>query len=576
MHATRALCCLLALATVASAQVVGIDDLDPVTGTVNAFPFNTTTGGNTSLHVYSVQALRARGLCAGAVLLDIAVAPASGTAGTYNAPQALLQIGHLSVSPPVPGAWTTHLASPITIHGISSGPYSFPWALNTHTSLPGTQTTGFVWDGVRDFGILYSSSPGVTGSFSIRRSATELRHYVTTFNATTQAPTSNGAFAMEVKLTWAAPAGCATRATYGTGCYEGGTSYYESFTGLQTFDFIGTPGNEQVIAHAAIGPAGFVVGSGASAWYAPTGSQVLNNAATPAAMADDSISQALALPFSFPFPGGSTAVVHAAANGYVILASTTSNAADTTPTSTELLTVQPRLAPLWCDLDPAVNLPVDPASGVYFDVDPSSQAVYITWLDCGDGRGATPAAGSTSISVQCVLRATGDVEYRYRSVVFNPSGAGAVVVGWSKANAGGFTFDPGAVDISAAIPFATTGPDRLALRLDSTFPQLGSSFTLTTSNVPNLVPLAIVFFGDSQLPGIDLGFIGAPNCRAYSNVNLTSATVPVAGGSGSAVIPIPVSPGLIGTSLTSQSVAFTTENPLGLVTSNGLAWTVGN
>jgi hypothetical protein len=55
-----------------------------------------------------------------------------------------------------------------------------------------------------------------------------------------------------------------------------------------------------VIAHAAIGPAGFVVGSGASAWYAPTGSQVLNNAATPAAMADDSISQALALPFSFP------------------------------------------------------------------------------------------------------------------------------------------------------------------------------------------------------------------------------------------------------------------------------------
>jgi hypothetical protein len=132
MHATRALCCLLALATVASAQVVGIDDLDPVTGTVNAFPFNTTTGGNTSLHVYSVQALRARGLCAGAVLLDIAVAPASGTAGTYNAPQALLQIGHLSVSPPVPGAWTTHLASPITIHGISSGPYSFPWALNTH------------------------------------------------------------------------------------------------------------------------------------------------------------------------------------------------------------------------------------------------------------------------------------------------------------------------------------------------------------------------------------------------------------------------------------------------------------
>ena len=87
---------------------------------------------------------------------------------------------------------------------------------------------------------------------------------------------------------------------------------------------------------------------------------------------------------------------------------------------------------------------------------------------------------------------------------------GAVVVGWSKANVGGFTYDPGAVDISAAMPFLTTGPDRLALKLDSTFPQLGTNFTLTTSNVPPVVPLAIVFFGDTQLPGIDLAFIGAP------------------------------------------------------------------
>ena len=208
---------LATLTATASAQVIGIDDLNPVTGTSNNFPFN-VTGGQTSLHVYSAQTLRSLGVCAGALLMDLEIAPSSGTAGTYNAPQARMEIGHLASSPPTPGNWGGHLSSPTIVHDLTAGPYTFAWTLNTYTALPGFSTSFFVWDGVRDIGIQYTSSAGVTGGFAARRTGTQLRHYVAAFNATNQTPTSNGLFAMEVRMTWVSPGNCASRTVYGTGC----------------------------------------------------------------------------------------------------------------------------------------------------------------------------------------------------------------------------------------------------------------------------------------------------------------------------------------------------------------------
>jgi hypothetical protein len=323
--------------TVLPAQVIGIDDLNPTTGTSNAFPFN-VTAGQTSLHVYSAATLSGLGIVAGAVLMELEVAPSNGTAGTYSAPQAKLEIGHLAVSPPVAGNWTGHLASPILLHDLTSGPYTFPWTLNTYTTLPGFAGAGFVWDGVSDIGIQYTSSSGVTGGFAARRTATQLRHYVAVFGATTQLPTSNGLFAMEVRMTWCQTSPCASKVVYGTGC------------------------------------------------------------------------------------------------------------------------------------------------------------------------------------------------------------------------------------------------DTPALALNSNLPTLGSTFTMTTSNVPNLVPLAILFVGDQLFPppGIDLGFLGAPGCLAWSTANLASGTFPVAAGTGSLSLAVPANPLLAGAQFTAQSVAFTLANPANLATSNGLLWTIGN
>jgi len=218
MQTLLSLSLALAISASALAQVtIAIDDNNPATGTSNGFPFS-VTGGQTSLHVYTAQALRSRGICAGALLMDLQVAPSSGTANTYNAPQARLEIGHLAVSPPIPGNWTAHFANSVVVHDLTSGPYSFPWTLSTWVSLPGVSTSFFIWDGVSDVGVQYTSSSGVTGGFFARRTATQLRHYVPIFNATTEAPTSNGIFAMKVQMTWILGSQCASQQSYGTGC----------------------------------------------------------------------------------------------------------------------------------------------------------------------------------------------------------------------------------------------------------------------------------------------------------------------------------------------------------------------
>lgn len=110
-------------------------------------------------------------------------------------------------------------------------------------------------------------------------------------------------------------------------------------------------------------------------------------------------------------------------------------------------------------------------------------------------------------------------------------------------------------------------------------PHVGANVDLAVANVENLVPLAILTVGDSAIdPGIPLDSIGAVGCFAFTNANLTSATMPVAlpAGTGSLTLPIPANPQLLGLALTSQVVAFSAQTTLGLTTSNGVTWTVGN
>lgn len=376
----------------------------------------------------------------------------------------------------------------------------------------------------------------------------------------------------------------ATKTLFGTGCYpaSGGDSWYEQFAQLTNFDLAGTPGNEVVVVSTPAGPAGYLVSSGSPAWFTPTGTQILSNAAVPAAMGDDTMSGPQTLPFSFSFPGNpaGVTVIHACTNGFLHLGPTTLTTGDFTPTAAELHTLQPRLFALWADLQAATNLTTNPASGLYYDVDPSNQTVYFTWLDVADRRGGVPVAGASSVNFQIAIHSSGVVEYRYRDMVPFATGNGVVITGFSKGNlnitGGPVSFTTASVDLTASMPFTTNGPDSLPLALDSNAPRLGLTWTLTTSGIHPLSPVAITFFGTTSLPsGVDLGFLGAGGCSAYVLGLIGDITSAASVGSASAAISIPNNPAFTGLSLSAQSVCFTTLNALGLQTSNGLEGTIG-
>lgn len=359
---------------------------------------------------------------------------------------------------------------------------------------------------------------------------------------------------------------------YGTGCFARGDSWYENLGDLANFDLAGG------LTALAAGPNSYTVIAGAGPWTPPFGAPVLSNAAVPGPMTDDTMSGALVLPFVFPFAGGSTNVVHACVNGFVVLGPTGATTGDFTPTAAELHGQLPRLFALWGDWHASTNLTTNPASGVYFEADAFNQTATITWNDVADRRGGTAAAGQSTVNLQCVLHATGNVEYRYGPVVPRFGGNGNVMAGSSKGNLGGSpSLDLGSRDLSVAMPFTAAGPDMPALALDSNRPILGDTWTLTTTNLEPIAPVAVVLIGDLPIdPGLSLAFLGAPGCNAYTNGNLGALVAPAsANGTAIAPITIPDSPALLGVVITAQSIGLSVHSALGLATSNGLLGTLG-
>ncbi|MGC6487372.1 MAG: hypothetical protein ACON4Z_06985 [Planctomycetota bacterium] len=363
---------------------------------------------------------------------------------------------------------------------------------------------------------------------------------------------------------------CPWTATFGAGCYTGATSFYESFGSLAAVDLGGSVAAPYVLAATYAGAAGYVVLPGAPQWFAPQGARVLDNAGGP--LDDDDVSAPLALPFAMPFPGGVTQTVHATANGEIYFGATAALTSDVTPSASELVTQQPRLAPLWCDLEPNANVASDPASGVYFDVATNGAEAYVTWLGVADGRGGPPPSGATSISVQCVLRSDGSFAFRYGDLLPGP-GTGSALVGFGP---GGAVPDPGALDLDQSVPFATTGPDRFPLAHAATPPQLGGALTLSVSGAGS-APLAAVAVRDLALPsGVDLAAIGAPGCRAYVDVaGAALVPAPLSAGGGSVTVAVPNVSALLGAAFASQAFAPGVGNALQVTTSNGARWIVG-
>jgi hypothetical protein len=108
-------------------------------------------------------------------------------------------------------------------------------------------------------------------------------------------------------------------------------------------------------------------------------------------------------------------------------------------------------------------------------------------------------------------------------------------------------------------------------------PVLGTTPNLVTSNITpgTLFVFLVMGFGNTGANGIDLGFVGMPNCRQYVQP-FTTVLAPVVSGLSSVPLTIPNNPIYQGTQVFAQSAPLTAGlNAAGILTSNGLCVKAG-
>lgn len=114
------------------------------------------------------------------------------------------------------------------------------------------------------------------------------------------------------------------------------------------------------------------------------------------------------------------------------------------------------------------------------------------------------------------------------------------------------------------------------LTLTSNLPRLGTTWQLTTAGIDPVSPVAAVLFGDRG-PAVPMTAIGfdAPGCDVHLGSLLSTLVGTSVGGSAVVTVAVPNTPTLVGFALAAQSVCLTQANPAALLTSNGLAGSLG-
>jgi hypothetical protein len=354
------------------------------------------------------------------------------------------------------------------------------------------------------------------------------------------------------------PANCASTYDYGVGCLDipasasSPDSFYEVFTAAQ-FDLANT-----TITMLRTGAGYVVLNNIPGTFVTPTASaQVLANA--------DDTTQTVALSAALPLAGGSTTSLTISSNGNVAGGQAPGNGALYTPAITTFLNWAQASFACWHDYNPAAT-----GSGKILFEEIAGVA-YVTW----NGVYSFNTSSPDTFQFQFDL-ATGNVTMLFGAMA--PSG-GSYLVGYSRAGA---SPDPGALDLSTALVSGTTLYDpKVPLAMTSNGrPYLGNTtWSLDVRNVPNLVALGIVLWGDVQIlpPGFDLSGIGMPGCVAYTNANVLSTSFPVSlpAGTGSLQWSIPVDMNLLGVTVSTQCIAFSLDTPLNLIASNGTMLSFG-
>lgn len=355
-----------------------------------------------------------------------------------------------------------------------------------------------------------------------------------------------GPGAPRVQIASEVPSGIpvARKESVGGSCGSCTSVLYEMFASPGGFDL-----SNRSMTHTLNGGT-YTIGDLGAPFVAPTGTNL--------PLSDDS-ETTVTLPFSLPYPGGSTSQLRVCSNGYVSPAGT--NGTGYTPSAAGLLGGAPRWAAAWHDFNPG-----SATSGpVVLDSSPSE--VRITW------NGVNNYTGGGQATFQYRFQSNGTVHIVWQAM--NPAGNG-YGVGWSP---GAVSQDPGSSDLSAtlAVPMTLCATPFHGIELDaSARPVLGTTLQWETTGMPAGTAFGALLRSLTQaVPPIDLSAAGMPGCAAH--VVAPVATLFVAPGS-SVQFPevIPNNTSLIGLVLVGQSLVYCPPmTPLGFVASNGMLLTLG-
>ncbi len=359
-----------------------------------------------------------------------------------------------------------------------------------------------------------------------------------------------------VSVPLGAPTGCAAVADYGAGCGGSIDSVYQDVSGAN-WDLDGTTITWLRTA------SGYAVVNSIPGTYVPPGGGAL-----PVASGALDGEQSFPLSLAMPVPGGTSSSVTVTTKGQVEVSGTPTGSIDWSPTVAELLNRVNTHFCVWHDLYQA------PGGAGTITFEEVGGVAFVTF----DGVKSLGSTLTNTFQFQ-LDEATGNVTLVIVSGagISDPANIDACIVGYSV---GGASADPGSTDLSAFAGAVAVedvgGGGPMTQTTTGGLPAFGnSSFAYVVNNVPGVLPLAFIFFGDTAInPGIPLGFLGMPGCEAYSNLNLGSYTFPAIG-SGTFPLPIPNNPTLVGITISAQTVAFSAATPAGLVTSNGTVATLG-
>lgn len=451
---------------------------------------------------------------------------------------------------------TPEYSGPVTLNvGAGTTPNSYSVTISLQNPITYTPDAG--QDLLVEIVVLAAPTPAAISTISSSNSvAGQKCQSVRTVGNTVNLTGTLSAFSPVVRLGYTPDPNGASSKTYGVGCYTKSRTFYEQFAGSAN-DLGG-----KTVSLAMSG--------GAYSGSTAPGASVVAPVSPALTLGDDVVSTAIALPFTFDYPGGSTTQVFVDSNGSVLLSGTAASSIGGSAAAFVASTVA-RLSPSMQDLDPSV------VGGVFAEADPANptSVFLITWqgVPCFN----TVSSGLTStFQVALIDNGSNDsVEFRYGTLTNDSSSNGGVAVTGFTTGVG--AIDVGGVDLTAG-PFSASAVDQLALALSvAPRPILGSSINFTTSNIP-LSGISLVLISAGQLlPGFDLGIIGMPGCNA--NIVLPEFQSFLNIGGPSFVMPasVPNDPLLLGVSVYAQAGALDpTANAFGAVASNGVALKIGS